>query len=337
MRFTLDSHLAQQIQGNNMSTQYTSDIVTQKEFLTLAEELRPYTEHAMKIEPAPWIKDYLVDMEELYTELSLEKIHNKLFREDRKKLENYKVLFEPGMFEYLYIRYYVPENIRHNIPSLMPKRILKKGNPGMGKTSLVKKIAWDWARGDFDEISIVFFVYLKLVKPSEAIESIIISQTLVLQGLHVTERKISGILETFGGQCLIIFDGLDEHAFGQNEDVIKIIKGAKWLHSNVIVTSRPHSAKQIEGYCDTIVSVEGFTRSEAKKFVSRIVHDQEKVQQILDFNPIRMNEKDFSTGEEEQHLHNALSCSPSCAFWSDKMALISQTEVSVSVKFTSEW
>ena len=79
---------------------------------------------------------------------------------------------------------------------------------------------------------------------------------------------------------------MDESAFRINEDVLKIVKGAKWLHSNVIVTSRPHSSKQIEGYCDTIISVKGFTRNEARKFASRIVLDQERVGQILDFNPI---------------------------------------------------
>ena len=124
----------------------------------------------------------------------------------------------------------------------------------------------------------------------------IVKQTPALQGLHVTKQKIASILETFGDQCLLIFDGLDEYDFGQNEDVLKILKDAKWLHSNVIVTSRPHKTNAIEDYCDTIVSVEGFTRSEARKFASRIVFDQKKVQQILDFNPNRFNER--------QHLHN---------------------------------
>ena len=274
--------------------------MTEEELLTLAEELRPYTEKAMKIEPAPWIKDYLVDMEELYTELTLEKVDEKLFREDRRKLENYKDLFawqKQGMLEYLDIRYYHPK--------LIPKmKILFKGNPGMGKTSLVKKIAYDWANGIFINVSIVFFVFLKSVKQDEAIESVIIRQTPALQGLHVTKEKIASILETFGNQCLIIFDGLDECAFGQNEDVLKIVEGAKWLLTNVVVTSRPHSAKQIERYCDTIISVEGFTRNEAKKFTSRIVLNEEKVQQILDFNPNGVNEKDFSGENEKQNLHN---------------------------------
>ena len=110
--------------------------MTEEEFLTLAEELRPHTEKAMKIEPAPWIKDYLVDMDDLYSELTLEKMDNKPYGEIRRKLDNYKELFvllKPGILEYLDIRYYYP--------NLIPrKKIVIKGGPGMGKTSLVKKI-----------------------------------------------------------------------------------------------------------------------------------------------------------------------------------------------------
>ena len=47
--------------------------VSEEEFQTLAESLRPWTQQAMKIEVAPWIKDYVVDMDDLYTELKLEK------------------------------------------------------------------------------------------------------------------------------------------------------------------------------------------------------------------------------------------------------------------------
>ena len=142
-------------------------------------------------------------------------------------------------------------------------------------------------------MSIIFFVFLKFIKPGDAIENLIVKQTPALQGLHITKEKIASILETFGDQCLVILDGLDEYAFGQNEDVLKIVKDAKWLHSNVIATSRPHCCKQIEGYCDTIVNVEGFTRNEAEKFASRIVLDQEKVKQILDFNPCGLNESGY--------------------------------------------
>ena len=63
------------------------------------------------MEPAPWIRDYVVEMEELYTELTLEKIDKKLFREERRKLENYKELFplydSRKMMKFFNIMYYL--------------------------------------------------------------------------------------------------------------------------------------------------------------------------------------------------------------------------------------
>ena len=99
----------------------------------------------------------------------------------------------------------------------------------MGKTSLVKKIAWDWARRLLTKVSIVFFVFLKSVKPSDLIEDAIMWQNPILEGLHVTKVKLTSILERLGPECLLILDGLDECAHGQNTQVHKIITGAKFF------------------------------------------------------------------------------------------------------------
>ena len=47
----------------------------------------------MKIEVAPWIEDYVVNMEELYTELRLEKIDYKLKGEEASVVDDYRELF----------------------------------------------------------------------------------------------------------------------------------------------------------------------------------------------------------------------------------------------------
>ena len=239
--------------------------VTQEELLTTAESIRPYMELAMKIEVAPWIRDYVTNMEELYSELTLEKLNNMAYGREYKTLEKYILMFE--------------------YTSVPCKKILIKGDPGIGKTSLVKKIAWDWAKGHFTNVSVVFFVYLKSVKPDETIEIAIIQQMPEYEGLYVTARKLESFIEHFGKECLLILDGLDEHALGQNNDVLKIIRHQKYLWCNIILTSRPHSTRQIEQHFDTVVRVKGFTRNEARKFASYIVLDDNKVEQILDFNP----------------------------------------------------
>ena len=260
----------------------------------------------MKIEVAPC--DYVADMDALYSELTLERLEEKPFRTSRRILSNYKELFDENSGD---------ESKEHNMDpetfSSLPKnkisstsiqktkiqrkkrkagkRILAKGDPGMGKSTLAKKIAWDWAKGFFTAYSIVFFVFLKLVKPGDAIENVIIKQMPILQGRDVTPTKLQKILESFGDRCLIIFDGLDEHAFGQNEDVLRMIRGKKYLFCSMIVTSRPHSITDVEMCFPNIVRVDGFTQNEAKKFASRILHDVKTAEKVLNFNPgnIRQN------------------------------------------------
>ena len=207
----------------------------------MAEDLRIPMADSMKMVPAPWIPKEVVNMDDLYTELSLEKIHKELLEKKRKKLENYKELFTspmPEMLKYLDIRYYYP----YPVPS---RKILLKGGPGMGKTSLSKKIAWDWAKKLFMKVSIVFFIFLKLVKPGDFIEDAIVQQTRKFQKRQIEKKKLINILEHFGHRCLLILDGNDECALGQNEKLTDILSGLKFENCNFILTSRPHSTLDI--------------------------------------------------------------------------------------------
>ena len=263
-----------------------------EEFLEMADAIRPYMEQAMKIEVAPWIKDYVVNMEELYTELVLEKVDNKPFGISLTVLGDYKELFkkivvndslqEPNAAKRLRLH---NSNIASKEKKPIAQKIIIKGDPGMGKTTLCKKIAWDWARKLFEKFDIVFFVFLKLVKRHDTIENIIIQQNHFIEGLKITQGKIKSILETFGNRCLLILDGLDEHALGTNDDVLQIIRGVKYLNCNIIVTSRPHSTRDIEPHFPVISRVEGFTENKARQFASKILRDKQKIAAVLNFNP----------------------------------------------------
>ena len=266
--------------------------VTLEELLDIADAIRPYMEQAMKIEVAPWIRDYVVNMEELYTELVLEKINNRPFGQQTDILGDYRELFKKDIVSDTLQGPTATKRLRVDDPNMTskPKRpvahkIVIKGDPGMGKTTLCKKIAWDWARNYFLMFPMVFFVYLKLVKRQDVIENIIIEQSPFIKGLNITEGKIGSILKNYGSKCLLILDGLDEHALGTNDDVFKIIRGEKYLTCNTIVTSRPHSTSGIEPHFPVIARVEGFTKNKAHQFASKIVRDEQKIAAVLDFNP----------------------------------------------------
>ena len=238
-------------------------ILSEAEFLVIAEKLKPHVERRMKIEPFPWLRDYYVDMNKLYTELILEKIENEVLGARRQRLKDYK-----GMFG-----------------SCGRDKILIKADPGMGKTTLLKKVGWDWSRGVFKVFSIVFFVFLKFVQPNEPIEKVITEHNTELEGLGISAKKLRGLLDRFGDRCLLIFDGLDEHGLGRNEDVLKIIRNQKLLGCGVVVSSRPHSTRPVVGYFPTVVEVDGFNRKEAKRFACNFFTEKNKIKDILSFRP----------------------------------------------------
>ena len=256
--------------------------MTDEEISDLTNRLRSYMAQEMKIEVAPWIKDYVTDMENLYTNLCLERRDYIPHRRDISVVQDYRDLFLPEMENEAQIpeldqgselkkprkERSLAEKVRENKKirgkktkcPRMGKKILTKGDPGNGKSTFCKKVAWDWGRGIFTAYSIVFFVVLKLVQPGDAIENVIIQQMPVLESLG--PKKLQSILRLYGSDCLLILDGLDKHYLEQNEDVLKIIKGQKYLNCSILLTSRPHSTKEIERYFDTVVRVQGiFTES----------------------------------------------------------------------------
>ena len=268
----------------------------------------------MKIEVAPWIRDYVVDMEELYSELTLEKIKNKPYGPVGRILDHYREMFgnikdsgdhkkqqknSPTGWFWLFVHAVfsllcrrLPFIFRKNTEKVKVKRkvepgnrILIKGDPGMGNPTLGKKLAWDWATGQFTGFSLVLFAVLELVRPWDQIEDAIIAQIYALQGLNITVKSLDGILKTFGNKCLLILDGLDENASDRNGDVMKIIIRAKFYHTNVVVTSRPHTTRPLEKHFSTVVKVKGFTYKEANKFAMKIAQDERKVESLLSFNP----------------------------------------------------
>ena len=227
---------------------------------------KPYVVTRMKLEPFPWLPEYYVDLHDNYVDLTLEKIKNEIYGQFGNKLKNYQKLFSC--------------NVR--------AKILIKADPGMGKTTLGKKMACDWAKGAFKHFSMVFFMFLKFVRPGELIEDVIFQQNSELEGLNVSKAKLRDFLQHFGNKCLIILDGLDEHGLGKNEDVLKIIRNQKLIDCGIIVTSHPHGIRDIEQYFLQIVRVDGFTQNEPKKFVSKFFpgwREKQKILQILKFRP----------------------------------------------------
>ena len=131
----------------------------------------------------------------------------------------------------------------------------------------------------------MFFVFLKLVQPDDAIENVIVEQNPHLEGLGMTPSNLKRIIEIHSEKCLLILDGLDEHVLGRNGNVIRIIRGQKLYYCNVVVTSRPNSTQDIERHFPTIISVQGFTEDRARQFSLRLLKDESLTETVINFRP----------------------------------------------------
>ena len=97
-------------------------------------------------------------MKDLYTDLSLAQKVKMPTGVQTLSLENYQELFDVQE---------TTEKQQEANPkkTKIRKKILAKGDPGTGKSTFGKKSTYDWAKGVFTAVSVVFFVSLKLIRP----------------------------------------------------------------------------------------------------------------------------------------------------------------------------
>ena len=94
----------------------------------------------MKIEPYPWLRDYYVDMNKLYTELILEKIENELLTVRKGRLRGYKKMFE----------------------SKGRDKILLKGEPGNGENNIIEESRVGLGEGSVQNVFYCFGYFLEI-------------------------------------------------------------------------------------------------------------------------------------------------------------------------------
>ena len=164
-----------------------------EELESFADNIRksqsPDMEEQIKIEMPPWIKDSSKSMEQYFVDLTL-KIDYTSKESDSKLVNDYKEVFI------------------HLNQSIPVKKILLVGDPGIGKSTLSKKIAWDWTKGNLTSFSLVFLIVPKFATKGVSIETAMIRQYSFLERSQIKEEILGQYLKNSGVTVYLYLTGL---------------------------------------------------------------------------------------------------------------------------------
>ena len=126
-------------------------------------------------------------------------------------------------------------------------RIALIGETGVGKTTLLAKIAHDWAKGRcFKTVDLLLLIDLRGSKKCSCIGDVVMQQSpLTLNG-----RRINDYLETKELKTVLLFDGLEEYKGNiSNHDpgdaTMSALRGEALLKTTVLITTHPRRSAQI--------------------------------------------------------------------------------------------
>ena len=177
----------------------------------------------------------------------------------------------------------------------IPQVIIIDGAPGMGKTTLSKEIAYQWANSQLlNDIKLVFFVYLRdpEIKKISDMQSFIHYFYNFDKSANKTAEMCADILiNRSNDDVTIILDGYDEYCDTSDYLFIsKIINREAFPQSKLIVTSRPTATDRLRG--DIRVEVMGFTDDSKKEYIEQELKNYpDKIEKLCSYfdNDTRIN------------------------------------------------
>ena len=169
------------------------------------------------------------------------------------------------------------------------RRIIIRGDPLAGKTTFLRKLAFDWigtlsfSSGYFryqelKKFSLVLPVILRLVQSKTTL-----FETLEFQLDFLEEKDINTIewmLVNHAESVMLIYDGLDEYRTSACRDILQNIKGVKYPGSTVVITSRGEAVSKLNDWnavIDLEAELQGFGSKEIFKYVNNYFHKHKEV------------------------------------------------------------
>ena len=167
-----------------------------------------------------------------------------------------------------------------------PKRLLVYGRPGIGKTTVSKKMAFDWSQQKKEilkRFDVVLLIKLRDVCDKKSIHEVLGASKL-LAGDEVVD-DVYGYIFRNQEKVLLILDGYDEYnCSGEQSPVHDIWEGTQLRDSHVIITTRKEKADELRYHSHVQFEINGFQRDDqVRAFASNFLEDEQKVEEFVTY------------------------------------------------------
>ena len=164
-------------------------------------------------------------------------------------------------------------------------RIVFVGEAGVGKTTLLTKIAYDWASGiHLGDIDLMLFVPLREAPVNTQLRDIL--KMYVSRGIVMDLDIVEAFIRNNPKRVVLLLDGLDEYKGDISKEdpdnaLTAMMRGDEMKHTSVLLTTRPWKVAQITGSPTvslrfTRIGVKGFKKQDVKEYVKKFFIDDHK-------------------------------------------------------------
>ncbi|XP_041467410.1 uncharacterized protein LOC121417743 [Lytechinus variegatus] len=280
----IDAHLVMLAETHLEGASSTRDIFGKKisESLTVGqcrEKLRhKYLNKLCKIQLKPWDKSDYAELKDLHTVVTMMR-KDSSGRDSKKKEE---------------LEGSVDKIFSTKVNGRLPSRILISAPAGVGKTTAVAKMAYDWAQekkeSALEHLPLLFAVKFRNTSHRTSIGEAIKTQ-LLSDVQDLSPDGIESFIRENEEICHIILDGLDEYAgISSLNNIVSVIRCDEFPQCRVLVTTRPH----LESYFNqddlprvyTKMWIEGFSMESSKEYIDRFFKlnlSDEKGEQLKEY------------------------------------------------------